>query len=247
MEEITLDKIIDYINGALDKESTKLIEERIKYDPEFAHEVEMYSGLRKILGNDEFLYEHFSSKIESSSLTKRAVDNLKHLKYYTYAAAAVIALLLTYFTIFRDKQSYTPNALYAAYFKEYNQMVEMREGIDSTSMFNIGMQLYKEGDWESAIHSFYQSKQSFQLTASFYIGMCHLELKEYEKARKQLLEVVKHPNEFRQEAQWYLALTYLAENKIENCSKLLKTISSQPHHEHQAEADQLLVDLEKID
>jgi tetratricopeptide (TPR) repeat protein len=247
MEEITLDQIIDYVKGALDKESTKLIEERIKKDPEFAHEVEMYRGFQKLLGNDAFLYEHFSSKVDSSSLAKRAIGNIKHLKYYTYAAAAVIALLLTYFTLLRDKQSYTPDALFASYFKEYNQIIEMRDGIDSTGMFNIGIQQYKEGDWESAIHSLNQSKQNFQLTASFYIGMCYLELKEYEKARKQLIEVVKHPNEFRQEAQWYLALAYLAEHNLERCSKILNEISFQPDHQHKAEADRLLVDLEKIE
>lgn len=256
MQQNTTDQIIAYLNGELTSKESAQLKEKIAADPTVAEEFQMLKSLHQSAHDEDFLDQLFALRMENKHKSRHGSnpeirpnasrDNVRIIRYLIYVAAAVSVLMLVYFITGQENDNQTPESLFAKYYNGYDQIVEMRSGEDTTGMFANGMKLYSSGNWEGAIHSLNQARRNLELTAAFYIGMCYLELQEYAKAEAQFHRVIEHSGDFRQEAQWYLALTLLADNKTGESEKLLQAIVEQKNHYFGEKAEKLLDDINRI-
>jgi TolA-binding protein len=250
------DQIIAYLNGELNNEASARLMEEIKTNPELEEEYLLLKGLHEDVHDENNLDYLFAKRMDSkynglpeeTAFKNESISrgNVRILRYLTYAAAAVSVIMLIYFLTSQDNDNLRSESLYAKYYIGYDQIVEMRSGEDTSGMFDNGMKLYSSGNWEEAIHSLNQARQNFELTAAFYIGMCYMELQEYAKAEIQFHRVIDQSGDFRQEAEWYLALALLADNKTEQSKALLQAIVVQKNHYFGKIAKELLDDMKRI-
>lgn len=256
MRENISDQIVAYLNGETTEEEARKLMIQIRNDQAVAEEFELLKSIHQSVRYEDFLDHLFALKMQAraqQSVTPTMLpekperkNNVRLIRRISMLAAAMLILLLGYFMMFRTHDHYTPKTLFAKYYISYDQLVELRAENDSATMLTIGMDLYKKGNWHEAIRSLDQARQRFDLTASFYIGMCYLELNEFEFAESQFRIVIKQQGELIQEAQWYLALTLLAENHIDDCKEQLQAIVDQENHYYTSRAKKLLKDLKRI-
>jgi TolA-binding protein len=256
MQPNITDQIIAYLNGELNSQESARLKEKIAANPSLEEEYQMLKSLHQGVQDEDYLDNLFARRMDRKhiELPEETSDadatisrnNVRILRYLIYVAAAVSVLMLVYFLTGQDNENHTPESLFAKYYNGFDQIVEMRSGEDTTGMFANGMKLYSSGNWEGAIHSLNQARRNVELTAAFYIGMCYLELREYAKAEVQFHRVIDHSGDFRQEAEWYLALTLLADNKTEQSEELLQAMVEQKNHYFGEKAKELLDDMKKI-
>ena len=93
---------------------------------------------------------------------------------------------------------------------------------------------YQDKDWSSVVHTF-QFTRSKTGKDYFLTGMAYMEQKEYYEAIglfKSLIQSNEQSKEpyFQDEAEYYLAMSYLASHQTSPALALLDKIKSDPHH-----------------
>jgi tetratricopeptide (TPR) repeat protein len=80
-----------------------------------------------------------------------------------------------------------------------------------------GIEQYNLQNYESALKHFdlVISENNMHPVGNYYSGLCYLEMEQYNKAIQHFKKVIKENNNlFIEQAEWYMALGYLA-NKEE--------------------------------
>jgi tetratricopeptide (TPR) repeat protein len=99
---------------------------------------------------------------------------------------------------------------------------------------------YFEGAHSAAADAFEQlSREEEGLARSqafLYLGICRLELEQYEQARQALQQA----EELQEQAEWYTALSYLKEGKLRESREALQTIVAYDQHFYKTQAKDLL-------
>jgi predicted Zn-dependent protease len=104
------------------------------------------------------------------------------------------------------------------------------------------MTKYREGDYNSALVLFNEilDKDPSNIYIRYYSGLASIEANQNEKAIGEFKYIIDQKNNlFVENAQWYLALSYLKNNQVKDAKSLLVQInnSSNPHNK---EASQIL-------
>jgi len=104
------------------------------------------------------------------------------------------------------------------------------------------MELYNSQDYIAAIPMF----ESFLVgnpqhrAALFYFSVSNLAVNNLAKAETGFLKLHTQPVDvFKEAAEWYLALTYLKENKVTDSNAMLKKIIENKNHAFFEEAKSL--------
>lgn len=149
-------------------------------------------------------------------------------------AASIIILVGLSIPFFLNGDS--PQKMAENYFSPYENVVTIRgdkEAIDE------GMLLYEEGKYSEAIPIFVSCSDN--VTAYFYLGECHMAMKDYIKAI-DVFEAVRIESDLLKDiATYHLALAYLGNGNKEKATEVLTEISTDSDY-HQ-EALRILEDL----
>ncbi len=103
--------------------------------------------------------------------------------------------------------------------------------------------LHKEGKYEAAV-SIYDSIDS--LGATFHAGECYLQLGKYDLAAKRFQSVIDAQQDWVEDAQFDLSLTYLYQNRIPDATALLETIAGDAGHSYQKQAKETLAEVKDL-
>ncbi|MCF8368037.1 MAG: hypothetical protein K9G76_03285 [Bacteroidales bacterium] len=154
--------------------------------------------------------------------------NQKRGKYYIYAAAASLALLiasgLLYF--FLNGQIVAPEQIAQKYYKPAYSIHDYRSIEDQDlSGNNEAFSLYNNGEYAKSLELFLLFEN--KVVSNFYTGICYYELHDYRMAEQSFNYVyMDQTNLFIEQAEWYLALTYLQQNKVTEAKEIFGRIKA---------------------
>ena len=214
-----------YFNNTLSESERLKIEEKMKTDQAFAQEVALYQNIEgglRLKGNKALkaqLNEIHNRVIPEAAKPK--VCQLSTGSWLAIAASIALLILAGYFLL--GPASNTSDNLFAAHYERFEWDAETRstqtdELQQLTQLYNSQntrefLQAAENGQWSPA--------QNPQLALA--LGSSYLEEGQYEKA-VQYFETASANTLFQSEAQWYLALTYLKQEKTSEATELLQAL-----------------------
>ena len=230
----------DYFNGLLLPEEARNVQARTASDPAFKEEFslrekmeafprqeaerEAFAASLKTLGAD-FFQENKMGKTGGQPLTL-ARSNVR--RWMALAASiTVIATAIWFLTKPSGEPSYRQYAQHAPLSLTVLGNTEQAK-TDAEKAFN-------EKKYALALTSLSKvlADEPDNITAQLYRGICLLELNRAAEARAIFEPMSAGNSAFREEAQWYLALSYLQENNLAACkAELAKIGPDSPHYEN---------------
>ena len=161
------------------------------------------------------------------------------------ASVAVLIGLVSSFFLFNQTPS--SEQLYDDYFTPYSNVVApvVRDQI-SLSKKASAFAAYEKGDYKQAIKelSLLTVQDSLEVsTRDFFMANAHLQLNQFEEAKKLLQQVVDQNKEWKDESIWYLALISLKMNNLDTSVSYLKELQ-QNSNVFKSKVDSLLITLE---
>mgnify|MGYP006293600847 CR=1 FL=1 len=234
-----------YFSDELSAEEKSQFENSLKEDSELKEIFDLHTNISKSVKEKEKI--EFISKLKKSeeSFIKNR-NKIFEFKGYlinknnllSWAAVIILFIASGLFILLRGNNlSY--DQLYDRYYATYDQIIETR----GPELNNVQLALleYQNGNYSGAIQLFNKNQSSVNNDlVRFYKGLCYLEVQEYEKASIQFEKITQSSNDFRQEADWYLALSYLKTGEIDKAQQLLKSISQNDNHYYKRNARKVL-------
>lgn len=223
--EITQDELIEkYFSGEMPDEERFVFEERLETDEELKHKVEAHrllaETLREIERNEAF--GRFKTLANSIDKPKGRVV-FRKARAVWYSAAAVFILSIGSYIYLR---STAEERLFNRYFIAYENISQSREeGKPFSENFQKGMGYYDVGDYKQAF-IWLQKADKENLAPpeiAFYTGVAALASGQAEKASGYFQKAIKE-HRFAEPAEWYLALSYVKQEKMGDAERVLQNI-----------------------
>jgi tetratricopeptide (TPR) repeat protein len=228
-----------YLSGALPAKESEQLEEQMEEDPFIRQEFEDFIRIKKLgyaagrMAEKEALHAISSSR-HQGRLRRRRLSWLA-----AGAVAASLLILLALSSIRFAPSSPTPQELFASHFVMPETPATL--GALEDSLFHLANLAFDQEEYSQAL-AIYQSINSSGLSAldqsqlRLYEGLCQLTLGEPASARTSFAQARQHP----EQAEWYLALSWLKEGKPVQAADAMRAIVRQPNHFYQEKAGEVL-------
>jgi len=257
MEEQDYLLIDNFFDGLLSETARQEVLQRVDKEPTFAAAFATTQKMQEWLRREprRKVFEQTTAALGQSFFTEEKEENLATKSVKTipvnnpvmgsrpgglmkrgniWAIAAAIALLVAavWFVMRPQPPLYQQFALHTP-----PQFTERSGAFTAATTAETS---FKKGDYATALTALQQLAQQRpdDPTVAFYSGVCQLELQQTNAARAVFTTLANGVSVWREEAQWYVALTYLRENDLEKCKQVLGTI--QPDAERYKSAVRLL-------
>jgi len=229
------------INGFNKEGEKKAIEEMKTLSPD---------AFKAVLAEAEKKYH---KEPESEVVVKTVIETpprrLNKL-FVTISSVAAVAIILLYVGL---QPKYAPDGLFREYYTvpDYED-VPTRGGNsfteEQTKSIDDAITFYYKGEYDDALAAFEKATTGLQEEdipddILFYISICRIEAGEVGDAIRGLRYLSVDDNIYNQDAQWYLALTYLKTGDREVAAILLSEINSNKEHLYNQSAKDLLAKL----
>ena len=233
--------LIDHLDRVLSGEPSPETEALINSDQELAKEwraiLFALEGIREAGLNEKVSTVRNKYKSEQSVVAKPAGGVVRTLYRNAFRVAACLLLLIGAAAIYK----YSTVSSGSVY-QEYYQSFELNTSRSSTVQDTIE-QAYRTKNWKQVLSISSMQKPS-TTKISFLTAMAAMELKEYATAVESLKEVMaanarSGDNYFQDEAEYYLALAYLANNEVDNALPWLQKIRNDENHTYNQKAKEL--------
>ena len=234
--------IVDqYLSGLLSKEELEKFIQRLSQEPDLKREVERQELLLDEAVK-EGMEEYVSLQDRVKAIHEKVVVNeqeapprrIRPLRYWISAAAAILAFaFIAYFLMNKQLSSEELITEYIA-----PPEISLIEKGDSEQVLFQAQTAFNKQDFQAALPHFnahlLTKPDDFQVI--LYRGMAHLQLGQFAEAEQDFQAVAKSPAIFKSEGNWYLALTYLKQEKIEQGRKELEALLEREDFSHKEEA-----------
>jgi len=233
--------IEDYFNQNLSEDDRRTFENRLKSDNDFAQKVKSHALLinafdelqaLELIANLNKIEAELEGETEKSSFHPM-------LKW-----AAIFALFMMISTWFIWNKQQCNEELFIAYYTIYPNVETPIVRSDANQQG--AWRLYSSGNYEDAYQQFQHSIGNGQNDEAtwFYLGACALELNRYNQAEKAFKQIIEQNGDrYTEQANWYLALTYLKADKKAKSISLLQKIE-QSNSSYAKKATELLGELQ---
>lgn len=237
-------QIEKYLSGMLSKVEKEAFENKMKEDKDLSSEVDLFrdmmGGLR--LRNNKNLKNRLNEIHEQEVGTSSKVRPIRWKQWL--AAAAILLLLVTAYFVLRPG-SPSPDLIYASHFEPYEPDWTSRGDAPALSLQQV-KQLYENKQYENLLLLLDEStlqKGPDNVKITMLKGIAQLETNQYQAARQSFENVTKNAI-LRPTAQWYIALSYLKENKVSRAKELLAPFAKNANSGYHREALEILEELE---
>ena len=229
-----------YLNNEMPTEEKTQFENRLKTDSEFNKSFTLYKETTQFL-DIKFSKETVDFKQNLQSISKEYFAENQQEKskviafkpwYYAVAACLVIGLGIFTFT-HNDPQYGDYNQHENAYFIE--------RGDEDINLINA-QDFFNTKEYKNAVTVFEKVADLNKPELQYFYAIALIETNKYQKAEALLKSIQQGTSSYREKAVWYLALSNLKQEKLEDCKTLLKQIPSDA--EDYEKAQHLLNDLE---
>lgn len=222
-----------YLSGEMKDEERLSFEKMMEEDVALKKEVELHREINRAVMavdaesfRDELKSVRNSMKRNRRSLPKALYPFVNH----KWLAAASVALLLGLFVLLflHTKRNYSNGQLYAMYFEPYRSGTLERSATASDSLFSVAMYYYNKHNYEKSIamlKEYSANNNNENPAVMLYLGISYLETGKADSAEEMFDKILKSDNSlFKEQAGWYLSLTYLKQNKKKKAAELLKNL-----------------------
>ena len=232
----TSDYIEEYLSNKLSVEEGRSFDEKLKADEEFAKEVEEQAMLFNAF--DEMQAQELLRRFGN---IEQELDGGKEKQFgfpvYLRWAAAVAVLAVVSLVVYLNTTTSSKD-LFLAYYTPYPNVESPVSRSEAEG--NAVWQLYENGDYKAAYQQFEQALvvNEADLASRFYLGICALELNRFAVAEEVFSTVAADKNgTYAEQAEWYLALSYLKDGKRKKARRSLdKIIVAESSYSEKAKA-----------
>ena len=201
-----------YFSNLLTQEERLQFDALLDVDAEFKTQFNFEENLQRAIKDKE--KQNLKSKLisfETNILVEAPKTSSKKLFRYVAIAASIAMLIGLAWIGYIDGSSSNYEDLYAANFQEYpNTVFAITRGETVESLERDAFVAYESKNYKEAI-DYFEKMESPAAYIDFYKAQCYLGLAENIKAIDLFKKVEKEHVDFKAEASWYLALTYLKE------------------------------------
>ena len=242
--------LIDHLDESLRGKATASLEDIVGNDPEAEKEWD-YFCLAVDAVREAGLYQQVGAaraawKAESES-TQQATTNaelpaasgakVRTLYRYTLRAAACILIVAGSASIYKYV-SVNSGSLYDRYYSGYT--FGATRGAGDTDPL---VEAYEAKDWNTVRQLAATTKTRTNQT-DFLAGMACLEQKQYDEAIshfEQIIAVNTHAgtNYYQDEAEYYLAISWLAHRSVNEAMPILEKIRADQHHKYHEKVEKM--------
>lgn len=213
--------IRSYLNGRLNETEMAEYQRLLETDPEFRKEVGFQKDLKTAFSklNSERIKTKLKKFEDEFTPSKR-----NHLTIWLVAASVLIIIGTGFITFFNNPTS--PDKLYLAYFKPYENVVAPITRGQSTEALKTEIFLaYEKENYEKAAEGFNRLYESTNETYYLLYEANALMAKgKVKKAIPLLQKQLNFQDDFAEKTRWYLGLAYLETNQVKKAKKLLQEI-----------------------
>jgi hypothetical protein len=162
---------------------------------------------------------------------------------FLFVAAILVVILILIFNRFVTPRE-DVQQLYAQYYQPYEMLLTSRGDAEEQIALQEAIAAYQRQDYEKASRHFSAIQSGDLALIKLYKGICALERHQHDIAIT-LFSELQQDDRIRQQADWYLSLTYL---KMENkeMAKILLTKMADSDHYFSKDATALLRQLDKL-
>ncbi len=230
----------------------KKIMEYLKYQLDANEDEGMTEELIK-MKLDEDTKQRWSKKLEEKYNYKKENIHRQKFLYRRWALAAASMLILTfaYLLINNNSVSIKQDNLAISYIDDLNILQDpnlIRKNVgQGDSLRQEAMLTYSSNKYSKTIEIYQQLSEQKKIEASdlLYWGIAHLKIGDYAKAIP-LFKQLENGRIADQEADWCLALAYLASEDRESAQMYLEKIIDRRQYQHE-KAKKLLKTLNKVE
>ena len=230
-----------YLNNEMPAEDKIQFENRLKTDSEFNKSFTLYKETTQFL-DTKFSAETVDFKQNLQSISKEYFTENQQkqpkviaFKPWYYAVAASVTILLgTWFTLQNS------NPVYGDY-NQHENAYFMERGDEDVNLKNA-QDFFNAKEYANAVIAFEKVTDLNKPELQYFYAIALIETNKYQKAEVLLKTIQQGTSSYKEKAVWYLALSNLKQEKLEECKTLLKQIPSEA--EDYEKAQHLLKDLE---
>lgn len=216
-----IDDIARYAEGLMEADEQAAFEASLAADASLQQQLELYqevhTGLQQHFTPDTELQQTLQG-LRGEFFTKKPARVIPFKRYAVAVAAILIAVMFVW-------QPWKPSL-----YKQYADitMVAPVERGEETDQLSEAVAAFNKKDFTTAaslLEKVYDSTNSF---TSFYYGVALLQSNETGRARTILNRLYAGESAFKNEAAFYLALSYLKEDDKTTCINWLQKIPDHP-------------------
>ncbi len=220
-----------YLNDELNSDEKKQFEEKLKTDKALRDTLRLHKDVDFVIQSKELLKSR--EMLEKIRRKRNLHTSTPYLFFYKHpvllvAASLLIIIGIVFLILISVKQSPRPETI----FKEYYMPFEMVNNIRITGDigykddFYEALNFYKEGRYNEAAEKINVIPESYMVSENssliFLSGLINIETDNIYKAEQYFLMVLKsNDKRYYHHAQWYLALIYLKDGKLEDAKVIL--------------------------
>jgi len=237
MKRVDIDILDAYFRDRMNDEQQALFKERLG-DPQFEKDLREYRELH--MGIEYSIFKTAKEKLQSlekslpDPLTDQhsSLEDQQHTSSFDRSflwkmAAAILILAISTIVFFNNQQSASPQELFADYFEPFtNEFVVVQRSDDSGNGLLRSFQAYDNAQYHEAVSGFQSilQEQPDNIMVLFYLSNAQLALQDHEGAITNLQRFLEISEDFKIQAQWYLALAYISNQQISEAKNILNEI-----------------------
>jgi predicted Zn-dependent protease len=231
MSEFNYELIDQYLAGELSGEALAAFEKEMQASPALVNEVELYKNIQNEMKvqhqhiEEENKLRNTLTSLNKKYFEKKGAPVIKMNKRWLFAVAAVAAAVIVFIFWPSPGQSYNNEKLYAYYTKDVESLSTGERGANTDSFLIKAANSYNQKKYAEALPMLqqlsvkYPDDKSLQLAA----GISLMQTGQADAAIVIFDSLVAGQTVYKDQGTWYKALALLKQNKLDECSGLLKS------------------------
>jgi predicted negative regulator of RcsB-dependent stress response len=225
------EKLTDYLDGRLDPEEKRQIDEMLSADKNLESELDSLLITREAVkhyGLQQKVASIHQEMMEEKKAPVKQITSARRSLRYAIAIAAGVLLIIAGFVGY-NFYTLSSEKIFAANYQSYELNNVRDVGADDSEIEST----YKRKDFKGVISFSYE--RPFTVKENFLRGMAFAEMADNTNTIQSFKTVIEdnktaHTNIYNDEAEFYLALAYIRNKDFDFALDILKKIQSDPEH-----------------
>lgn len=225
-----IDLIDKYFSKSLNPKEQLNFNELLHSDEKFKKEFDFQKDLQKVIYRNQ---RSDLKKILQNFEQDKPVGKLFNLSKKLLVAASILLILGLGFVFLKSNYYPSPDKLFVQNYEPYRNIVQpVERGKHSNTIEHSAFVAYENGDYHKAINLFNSVPNKNLQYIQFYKSMCYMSLNRTNDAIILLKQITdsgdnfSSENNFKELANWYLALAYLNLGEIEKANEQFSIIAN---------------------
>jgi len=217
-----------YFEGSLSEVQLGKFNRLLKTDEDFAaafeFERELQIGLKKQERKE--IKELFSSLDQQNEEKEKHQSKVISMRPWLAAASIALVVGLGSWVFFFNSPNINSDQLYLSNYAPYENVVHpIERGNQIEGLLNSAFMAYEDGKYEFALQLFKElnTKQN-DAYIEFYEAIILMQLNRHDEAIPLFKNYIGNNGELKDRAHWYLSLSYLKLNQVENSKSELEKL-----------------------